>query len=127
MLICVVEGRPLFFSSNVQSPMLSDAALESSQHEKKKTVNRGDVLSFLTKKIVVRTKNALTSVRAERFASTEYQGKHFGQKKLVCSSPVSKYRLREGTPTQWSFIYDTPDPSRMCLYVCEEMRKRDRL
>lgn len=56
--------------------MLSDAALESSQHEKKKTVNRGYFLSFLTKKIVVRTKNALTSVRAEIFASTEYQGQH---------------------------------------------------
>ena len=35
--------------------------------------------------------------------------------------------MREGTPTQWSFTYDTPDPSRMCIYVCEEMRKRDRL
>ena len=62
-----------------------------------------------TKKIVVRAKNALTSVRAERFASTEYHGQHFGQK----SSFVTVQFLN----TDWERAHPHSGPSPMILPI----------
>ena len=72
---------------------------------------------FLTKQTDLYKISALTSVRAERFTSTKYHSEDFGQKKSVCTSLVTKYRFKDGTPTQWSLSYHTPDLSRMRKYM----------
>ena len=118
VLICVVKGRPLLSIQCAVTHVIRCCAGKLSAQ--KNHVGKSWIFSLLfafsiktdtsaLKKIVVRAKNALASVRAERFASTEYHSQHFGQK----SSFVTVQFLN----TDWERAHPHSGPSSMILPI----------